>query len=59
MSSSLKISGTRRFRQAPLALALAAAVVLAAALGGSAATAAPAANSGLRRVATQIETVDE
>ena len=48
MSSPLKISGTRRFRRAPLALALAAAVVGAAALGGSAATAAPAAKGKLK-----------
>lgn len=60
MSSPLKISGTRRFRRAPLALALAlaAAVVGAAALGGSAATAAPAAKGKLKvfaAYATQIE----
>ena len=58
MSSPLKISDTRRFRRAPLALALAAAVVGAAALGGSAATAAPAAKGKLKvfaAYATQIE----
>ena len=58
MSSPLKISDTRRFRRAPLALALAAAVVGAAALGGSDATAAPAAKGKLKvfaAYATQIE----
>ena len=58
MSSPLKSSGTRRFRRAPLALALAAAVVGAAALGGSAATAAPEAKAKLKvfaAYATQIE----
>lgn len=58
MSSPVKLSGTRRFRRASLVLALAAAVVGAAALGGSAATAAPAAKGKLKvfaAYATQIE----
>ena len=58
MSIPLKLSGLRRARRAPLALALAAAVVLAASLGGSAATAAPAAKAKLKvfaAFATQIE----
>lgn len=58
MSSPVKLSGVRRFRRAPLVLALAAAVVGAAVLGGSAATAAPAAKGKLKvfaAYATQIE----